>query len=69
MNQYKLIVLGRDLAPGPSGFVFCANDDEAKSSAIQTLALNASHQRVRVYFGERLVCDVGRADMTVTKAG
>src|SRR3954467_9868707 len=45
MNHYKLIILGSELAPGPSGFVFCKNDAEAKASALQALALNPSHQR------------------------
>ncbi|MEO6341210.1 MAG: hypothetical protein ABIO39_14300 [Caulobacteraceae bacterium] len=69
MNHYKLIILGPDLAPGPSGFVFCANDDEAKASALQALALNSSHHRVRVYLDEQLVCEVGSSEVTPVKDG
>ncbi len=64
MNHYKLIILGRDLRPGPSGFVFCANDAEAKASAVQALTLNASHQRVQVYLDEHLVWDIDRSEVS-----
>ena len=60
MNHYKLIILGADLAPGPSGYVFCSNDAEAKTSASQLLAMHPAHQRVQVFLGERLVCEVTR---------
>ena len=60
MNHYKLIILGADKAPGPSGYVFCANDAEARTSAAQLLALNSAHQLVQVYLDGRLVCEVTR---------
>jgi hypothetical protein len=60
MNHYKLIILSADGATGPSGYVFCANDAEARSSAAQLLTLNSAHERVRVYLDDQLVCEVTR---------
>lgn len=60
MKHYQLIVFETDRQQGPSGYVFCLDDAQAKASAAQLLAMNPGHQRVEVYLNGRLVCEVTR---------
>jgi hypothetical protein len=60
MNHYKLIVFSSDQQPGPTGYVFCRDDAQAKASAAQLLAMNSGHSRVEVYLEDELVCEVTR---------
>jgi hypothetical protein len=60
MNHYKLIVFSSDQQAGPSGYVFCRDDAQAKASAAQLLTMNPGHRRVEVYLNDVLVCEVTR---------
>ena len=60
MNSYKLVLVGDAPSAERTGYVYCANDDQARSAARALLQFHLEHAAVYAYEGDRLVCEILR---------
>lgn len=62
MNGYRLVLCAEDPKRDSAGFVFCANDDEAKKAVASILETHPHYRLALAYDGERLALTLAQAD-------
>ena len=63
MNGYRLVLIGNAPAVERSGYVFCADDEQARAAAQALLLSHPDRFAVYAYEGQRLVCEILRDDI------
>jgi hypothetical protein len=62
MRGYRLVLCAEEPERDSSGFVFCANDDEARKAVASILDSNPQYRLAMAYDGERLAVTVAPRD-------
>ena len=68
MTGYRLVLIGTAPAVDLSGYVFCADDAQARAAAQALLQFHPDRIAVRAYEGERLICEMLRDEIIAARS-